>query len=106
MFINASSVANGPKTTSGQKITTPLEDIVSLLYRQRGAIIRKGQHSLSANVIFNGRSLELEAARFRGGVMVARRCGSVVAFDWFQKKFADFAAKRKEDTEIDMRPSA
>ena len=34
--------------------------------------------------------------------MVARRCGSVVAFDWFQKQLADFTAKRKEETtEID-----
>ena len=30
--------------------------------------------------------------------MVARRCGSVVAFDWFQKQLADFKAKRKEET--------
>ena len=34
--------------------------------------------------------------------MVARRCGSVVAFDWFQKQLADFTAKHKEETtEID-----
>ena len=81
---------------------TSLEDLVSVVCQLGGAIIRKGQHSLRANVIFNGRSLELEATRFRGGVMVARRRGSVVAFDWFQKQLADFTAKHKEETtEID-----
>ena len=79
-----------------------LEDIVSLVPQLGGAIIRKGQQSLRANVIFNGRSLEIEATRFRGGVMVARRCGSMVAFDWFQKKLADLTAKQKEEMEIDV----
>ena len=34
--------------------------------------------------------------------MVAPRCGSIVAFDWFRKQLADFTAKHKEETtEID-----
>ena len=99
--MNADTAASGPNKNIGSSMTS-LEDFASVVCQLGGTIIRRSQHSLRANVIFNGRSLEIEATRFRGGVMVARRCGSVVAFDWFQKKLADLTAKQKEEMEIDV----